>query len=159
MIFTAFIAFLPVLPGPAIVWALALIYAALTGFETVGLWVVIWLTVLMIIGSTEDWWLPAIGLRGEGQLSCGTFTVSVVGAIAGTVLIPIPVIGTLVGAAGAVALLVFYREDDWGTAWRAARGVVGAWVAGFFVEFAISLIMIYIFARALMRAGVLLSGL
>jgi uncharacterized protein YqgC (DUF456 family) len=141
-----------VLPGPALVWAIALVYAATTQFADVSGVAIAWMTLLMVIGSTADWWTKLLGLNSGGSLSCGSFAVSTIGAIAGTFLIPIPVIGTLLGAAAGVAALVFYQEENWQKALIAARGIMVAWIATFFVEFAISLGIVAIFARALLGA-------
>ncbi|MEM6283365.1 MAG: DUF456 domain-containing protein [Chloroflexota bacterium] len=152
MIVAGAVSFIPVLPGPALVWAIGLIYAAATGFAEVSVTAVVWMTLLMIIGSTADWWTKLFGLGAEGSLSCGSFAVSTIGAIAGTFLIPIPVVGTLLGAAAGVAMLVFYQEENWQKALVAARGIMVAWIATFFIEFAISLGIVTIFARTLLDA-------
>lgn len=152
MSLAALISFIPFIPGPALVWAIGILYAALTGFEQVGLGAAVIMTLLMLIGSTADWWTRLFGLKGEGKLSCGTFVVSTVGAILGTIFIPIPLVGTLIGGAGAVGLLVWYQQDDEKQAWQAARGILSAWIASFFVEFVVCISMIVVFVRALMAA-------
>lgn len=158
MILATLISFVPMVPGPALVWAIAIIYAVATQFAEVSISAVVWMTILMIIGSTSDWWTRLLGLGSEGSLSCGTFVVSTVGAIAGTILIPIPVVGTMLGAGIGVAALVFYQEADWGVALKAARGIVSAWIASFFVEFLISVTIISIFIRSLLNAWGVLGG-
>jgi uncharacterized protein YqgC (DUF456 family) len=141
-------AFIPVVPGPAAVWAIALVYAAATQFTVVDIPTTIFMTVLMLVGSTADTWTRAIGLRAEGQLTCGMYAITTVGAIVGTVLIPIPVLGTLLGAGIAVAGTVWFQEKDWQHALTVARGVVLAWLATFFVEFLICLSILGLFVRA-----------
>jgi uncharacterized protein YqgC (DUF456 family) len=74
--------------------------------------------------------------------------ITTLGAIAGTVLIPIPVLGTLLGAGIAVAGTVWFQEKDWQHALTVARGVVLAWLATFFVEFLICLSILGLFVRA-----------
>jgi uncharacterized protein YqgC (DUF456 family) len=132
------ISFIPFVPGPALVWAIGVVYAIATKFSDISIQAVVVMTVLMLIGSTADWWTRLLGLGSEGKLTCGTFVVSTVGAILGTIFSPIPLVGTLLGAAGAVAVLVWYQEDDWNKAFKAARGIMSAWIASFFVEFIIS---------------------
>jgi uncharacterized protein len=156
MIAATVISFVPMIPGPALVWAVGLIYAAATEFTEVGLGTVLWMTVLMLIGSTADWWTRLFGLGAEGKLSCWTFVISTAGAIIGTVVIPIPLVGTLLGAAAGVAAWVFWQEEDWHTALKAARGILSAWIASFFVEFVISIAIAAFFIRALLRAWGLL---
>ncbi|MEO0563235.1 MAG: DUF456 family protein, partial [Chloroflexota bacterium] len=100
MVAAGLVSFVPFIPGPALVWAIGVIYAVATEFREVGVWAVVIMTVLMIVGSTADYWTRFLGLNAEGSLSCGTIVVSTIGAILGTWLLPIPVVGTLVGAAG-----------------------------------------------------------
>jgi uncharacterized protein YqgC (DUF456 family) len=149
MVVATAVSFVPFIPGPALVWAIGVVYAIVTEFQEIGLPTVIAMTVLMIIGSTADWWTRMFGLNSEGSLSCGTLLVSTVGAIAGTFFIPIPVLGTVLGAAAGVMALVFYQEESWEKAFIAARGIMGAWIASFFVEFLMSIIIVVIFLRAL----------
>jgi uncharacterized protein YqgC (DUF456 family) len=144
----ALVSFVPFIPGPALVWAIGILYAIATEFQVVGLGTVGWMTLLMILGSTADWWTRLFGLKAEGSLSCGSIIVSTVGAILGTIFIPIPVLGTIIGAAGAVMAMVWLQEDDVDKAWTAARGILSAWVASFFVELLVCIIIVFMFARA-----------
>lgn len=145
MIVAGFVSFIPMVPGPALVWAIALIYAAATEFQVVGVGTVIGITLLMIIGSTADWWTRLFGLQADSKLTCGTFTATTLGAILGTFFIPIPILGTLIGAGLGVMAIVLYQESDWQKAFKAARGIMAAWLASFFVEFVISLTIVLIF--------------
>jgi len=155
MVVAAVASFVPFVPGPALVWAVGMIYAFATGFDVVGVGAVVWMTIFMLLGSTADWWTRLFGLGGEGNLSCGTYAVSGAGAIAGTFLIPVPLFGTLIGAALAVAALVFYQTDDAVAARKAARGIASAWIASFFVELVVAISIIYLFFRSLTSAGML----
>lgn len=146
------VSFVPFIPGPALVWAIGAIYAVATELEVVGPWTLLAMTVLMLVGSTADWWTRFFGLQAEGSLSCATLVVSTVGAILGTLFIPVPVVGTLIGAAGAVMALVWLQEDDIDRAWIAARGILSAWIASFFVEFLVCITILVLFARAVFGA-------
>lgn len=150
MIVAVVVSFIPFVPGPALVWAIGLVYAALTELEVVGLGSLAVMTLLMLIGSTADWWTRMFGLSSEGSLSCGTIAVSTVGAIAGTIFIPVPLVGTLAGAALAVGVMVWMQEDDMDKAFKAARGILSAWIASFFVEFLVSVAIAAVFIRALL---------
>ncbi len=152
MTVAALVSFVPFIPGPALVWAIGVIYAIATEFQVVGLWTVLAMTVLMILGSTADYWTRFFGLKAEGSLSCASLFVSTVGAILGTIFIPVPVFGTLIGAAGAVMAMVWLREDDIDKAWTAARGILSAWIASFFVELLVCGIIVVLFARAVFNA-------
>ncbi len=152
MVVAALVAFVPMIPGPALVWAIGFIYAVATEFSEVSIAAAAWMTVFMIIGSTSDWWTRLLGLGAEGTLTCGTFAVSTIGAIVGTIAIPIPVLGTIIGAGAGVAALVFYQEENWEAALKAARGIMTAWLASFFVEIIVSITIITIFIRSLLNA-------
>lgn len=149
MVLATAVSFVPFIPGPALVWAIGIIYTIATEFQQVGIGAVVAMTILMIIGSTADWWTRMFGLNSEGSLSCGTLVVSTVGAIAGTFFIPVPVLGTVLGAAAGVMALVFYQEESWDKAFVAARGIMSAWIASFFVEFLVCIVIVVIFLRSL----------
>ncbi len=154
MMLATLVSLVPMIPGPAAVWAVGVIYAAATDFSEVGVGAVIWMTVLMIVGSTSDLWTRLFGLGSEGSLTCGTIAASTIGAIAGTFFIPVPLVGTVLGAGAGVAALVFYQEEDWDRALQAAWGIVKAWIASFFVEVLVCIAIIAVFVRALLDAGV-----
>jgi len=153
MVAAAFISFVPMIPGPALVWAIGMVYAVATDFADVGVGAVVWMTVFMVIGSTADYWTRLLGLGSEGSLTCGTFAASTIGAIVGTFAIPVPLVGTLLGAGAGVAALVLYQEDDSEKAWLAARGIMKAWLASFFVEVIVCIAIVTVFIRALLNAG------
>lgn len=148
MVAATIFSFLPVIPGPAAVWAIGLIYAVATNFADVGVWAVVLMTVFMIVGSTADFWTPYFGLQAEQSLSCGTFVVSTIGAIIGTFAIPVPIAGTFIGAAVAVMALVWYQKRDWDSAQRAGRGILKALIASFLIEFAVSvgIVMVFVYS-------------
>lgn len=151
MVVAAVVSFLPLVPGPLLVWGIALVYAFANGFTQVGGVTVFWMTALMLVGSTADYWTPFFGLQAEQSLSFGTFVVSTIGAIVGTFVIPIPVVGTFLGAALAVIGLVRYQKGDWQRAVRAGRGILKALIASFLVEFAtaIGITMVFVYSLLL----------
>src|SRR5438105_5217443 len=66
MAFGTLAAALPIVPGPAVVWTAAVVYAVVTGFREVGLIPLIILTILMIAGSTTDFWFGLLGIKAAG---------------------------------------------------------------------------------------------
>lgn len=111
MIATVILTFIPIMPGPVLAWAVSVIFAIVEGFERMTPAAVVGVTIVMILGSTSDLWMNYFGMR-TGGLSCLSSVGAFVGGLAGTFLIPIPVIGTLIGSvAGAIVVeLVRLRE-------------------------------------------------
>src|SRR5689334_4363451 len=71
MAFGTFAAVLPVVPGPAVVWFAAMIYAIGNNFQSPGIVILIVLTLLMIIGSTTNIWMSALGVKVTGGSAWG----------------------------------------------------------------------------------------
>jgi uncharacterized protein YqgC (DUF456 family) len=93
MAFGTFGAFLPLVPGPALVWFSAMIYALATNFSSVGVLPIIILTLLMILGSTTNLWMSALGVKAVGGSVWGIlggFAGTIVGMIAVTTAIAVP---------------------------------------------------------------------
>jgi len=140
---------LPVVPGPAVVWFAATIYAALTGFREIGVIPVIILTVLMIIGSTTNIWLAALGVKATG----GSFLDVVVGTVGMFVgLILFFPLGAIIGAVVAVLATEFLRSGSLRKALKVGTGTAGGWLLGVVAEFIISLIMDVTFLIAMILA-------
>src|SRR5262249_19374162 len=80
---------LPFIPGPFILWGIGMIFGVLTGFaHFTGLSAVI-STLLMIVATTKDLWMPIVGMK-RYNLSCSTALGMFFGGIVGTFAIPIP---------------------------------------------------------------------
>ncbi len=111
---------IPVVPVAALEWAIALVYAALTGFQRVTVPAAVLMTAFMLAGSTSGLWLPYFGLRGRG-VSCLGLLAFFLGCALGTAAIPVPVLGTLIGGVAGVFLAEYARAREW----RAALGGSG----------------------------------
>ena len=116
------------LPG---LWVMALGvigYGWLTGFHTVGVWIIALVIGLAFLGEIVDWWLGfrfATKYGGSKRAGWGALIGGIVGAIVG---VPVPVIGSVIGAfigsfAGA-ALFEYTRERHAGIAVRAGWGAM-----------------------------------
>ncbi len=103
----------------------------------IGWWVLASLLALAVLGEIVEAVAGALGARKAGGTKRGALLAivgGIAGAIAGTFLIPIPIIGTLLGAAlgaGAMSML----GDKWagrsyGDAFRAGRGAAVGKFAG-----------------------------
>jgi uncharacterized protein YqgC (DUF456 family) len=108
---TLFLILVPAVPVTALEWSIAMILGVLTGFTRLTPVAAIVVTMLMAIGSTSAFWMPFFGLRGR-QLSCIGLIAFFIGMIAGSVLIPIPFIGTILGGTVGVILMEFTRVRE-----------------------------------------------
>jgi len=128
----------PVFPGLLVMWLAALGYGIVTRFETVGIIVFIFLTILMLVGSTVDNLIIGAGARkgGAAWLSIG------VALAAGVIFTLIfPPIGGIIAAPLAVLLLEYYRLRDWQKAWQALKGLATGWGLAYFVRLGIGIVM------------------
>jgi uncharacterized protein YqgC (DUF456 family) len=130
---------IPIFPGITVIWLAALLYGIVTGFDTLGIVILVLITLGMIVGVTVDNVLMGAGAR-QGGASWLTIGVALLAGIAGTVLFP--PIGGLIAIPLAIFLLELLRNREWRGAWRATRGVALGWGLSFLVRFGIGLVMI-----------------
>ncbi len=166
-------AFVPILPGPLLIWLGALVWAWADDFTRIGWPTLSILAVLTIIAWGADLGLSFLSSKrsGAGWRSIG---VSILGGLLGAILLSsVPVIGTFIGAAiGSISALwvMEYRraqvasgvgaglsniapeagasnvQQNKAAATRAVKGYVGGFLMAMAVEFIISLMMLTIFA-------------
>ncbi len=137
---------LPIIPGLIIIWLAALYYAAFVlGFGDFSPWVFALLTLVALVAGTSNLWLAALGAKTTGA-TWRTLLVGFIGAIAGTFLLPIPLVGTIVGYAAGLILSEYVRLGQWRPALRAALGGVVGWGVSTAVEFIGAIIMILLVA-------------
>ena len=148
MIVSLVVSLIPFIPGPALLWGIGLVFAILNDFERVTIPAVVIMTILMVIGSTNEIWLRYLGMRSRGGSCWGTIG-SIIGGILGTGLIPIPILGTLIGAIVGALLVEFMRIGEIQQAVDAGRSVLEMYVVGIVVEFGISLGIFAVFAASL----------
>jgi uncharacterized protein YqgC (DUF456 family) len=142
MVGAALLSIVPVLPAAVLVWAIAIVYAAVTNFERMTPAAAIAITAMMVAAATSDLWLRLFGARGQSCLSAvGSF----VGAILGTFLIPIPVIGTLIGSILGAVLVEMARIRELRRALQSGQIAFQQFLAGMIVNIVISFSMIGIF--------------
>ena len=149
MAFGTFAAVLPMVPGPALVWFGAMIYAAFTNFQEIGAVPLIILTLLMILGSTSHTWLPALGIKAAGG-SIWTVIGGMIGLVVGTiVMFPVGAfVGVVVGSL-AVEMMI---TRDWRKAVHVGGGTAGGFLIGMVAEFFVAAIMDAIFLISLYLA-------
>lgn len=133
---------LPFVPGVALIWLVALIYAIADGFKNIDPVTMIVLSLIAIPGITADIWVSSLGAKVGGASLWG-IGASLLGAVVGFLVFTLPgaIIGSLVGLI-AVELL---RADDWRQALKASGGWIVGWLVSAGVQIIIGLIMIAIF--------------
>ncbi len=143
MVITLFLILIPALPVTALEWAIAMILGVLTGFTRLTPAAAVIITILMVIGATNGLWMPFLGLRGR-QISCLGLVAFFIGMIAGSILIPIPFVGTILGGTVGVMLVEFARLREIGKAIEsggtALRLILYSMIAEFI--FAVSVILV-----------------
>ena len=129
---------IPVFPGLVVIWAGALLYAIVTGFDTLAIVMFILITLLMIAGSTVDNIFMGAGAR-KGGASWLTIAVALFGAVVGTIIFP--PIGGIIAAPLAVLILEFWRTREMKKAGSALVGLATGWGLSFLARFGIGVLM------------------
>lgn len=144
MVITFFISFSPIISGPLVMWLIALGYGILTGFQHLTLPGMAAITGLMLLGATSDYWLPIFGIKTDGA-SCSVVFGTIMGGIIGTFVIPIPLLGTLIGSViGAMGMEVL-RVGDVRTTLRAGHFAVRTYFIGMVMEVAFNIAIVVVF--------------
>ncbi len=152
MILITLVSIIPYVPGPIFVWGVGLVTAFLTSFERVTIPAVVLMTLFMLAGTFQEYWLPLFGVRGEG-LSCLGAVGSIVGGLAGTFLIPVPILGTIVGMVLGALVIEYARIREMSHALRAGKTAFKLYLWGMVVEFAFSVLIIATFIISTLSTG------
>ena len=129
----------PILPGLVIMWLGALGYGIVRGFGTLGIVVMVIITILTIAGSLADNLLMGAGAR-KGGASWGTILAALLAGVVGTIVFP--PFGGFIAAPLAILLLEYSRLRDWRLAFQALRGLATGFGASIVVRFLIGLLVI-----------------
>lgn len=151
MIGALLVSVLPFLPGPLILWLISLVYAILTGFQYVTVLSMVVITLLMLIGTTKDIWMPILGMKTYG-VSCGTAFGMMIGGLIGTFAIPVPVIGTLIGAIAGAVLLELLNAGEMRRALQAGGFALRSFIWGMLTEIGFNLLIVAVFFGSLLIA-------
>jgi hypothetical protein len=149
MVLVMFLSIIPFLPGPALVWTIGMIYAALTSFTQITPVGAAIMTVLMVVGATTEFWLPFFGVSSHG-MSCLGAVGSIIGGIIGTFVIPLPLLGTLLGSIAGALLFEFARLGQWRQALTSGRVALQLYLLSIIIEFGLSLLILIVFVIALL---------
>lgn len=139
MILALFLVLIPVVPVPAVEWAIAMVFGALTGFERLTVAGAVVMTLFMILGSTSQYWAPFLGLKGR-QMSCLGILAFFVGAVIGTGIVPL--IGTLIGGVIAVMIVEFINTQDWRQALVGGKAALTTFIVGMVMEFVFAALIV-----------------
>jgi uncharacterized protein len=144
-----FAAFLPLVPGPTLVWFGVMIYAIGTQFRDIGIVPLVILTLLMLLGSTTNIWLSGLGVKAVGGSGWGMLG-GMVGMLIGLVLF-FP-IGALIGALAGSLAGEYWKTKDWRKAFKVGGSTAGGFLLGVVAEFLITLTMDAVFVATLLLA-------
>lgn len=152
MVIALIFSFVPIMPGPVLVWAVGMISAALLQFERVTPIAAAGMTIVMIVGVASDFWLPMLGVQ-SGGISCLTSIGSFIGGILGTFFIPIPILGTLLGCIiGAVVVEYMMRRRLRETV-QAGKEAAKLFIIGYIVEVITSILIFVVFIVSIVTTG------
>ena len=134
----------PILPGMLLVWFTIVVYAWRTGFEVIGWPSLVFITIIALISGTAQIWLPLIGAQKQGAAKRALF-LGIVGAIVGTFIIPIPLLGTVIGYAVGIFLGEYMKVRDVNLAFKASLGGVAGWGVSTIIEICAAFFILAIF--------------
>jgi uncharacterized protein YqgC (DUF456 family) len=144
MVGALFLSLLPFLPGPLVLWGISLVYGILTNFQHLTVLSMILITILMLIATSKDIWMPIIGMKTYG-VSCSSAFGMMVGGLVGTFTIPIPILGTLIGAIIGAVLMELLNVGDTSRALRAGGIAFKAFILGMITEFGFNVLIVGVF--------------
>ena len=142
MVFGVLGCFVPLLPGPPLVFVGAAYFAWRTGFTLVGVPTLVLLGVIAFLGATSNLWLGFLGAK-KGGASGWSSLAAVLGSILGLMVFSVP--GAILGAIGAIIAVEYGRHRDWNAVWRASGGYVAGYLLSMVVEFCACLSMVGFF--------------
>jgi uncharacterized protein YqgC (DUF456 family) len=140
--------FIPVLPGIELIWLAAFAYALLHGIAGSGLWSMIFLTVLFLIGLSSDLWITGLGMKATGTSFLSVFTggcLLVIGTLVFT-----PLVGFLLWL-GAILIIEGVRRRSVKRALASTGTVAAGCVLTYGVKFAAGVAMMGIWGLWVLR--------
>ena len=129
---------LPILPGLLLVWAAAIAYGLVEGFDGVGVAAMVVITALAIAGTVAGYVWPAraAGIAGATRGSM------VVGAVCGVIgFFVVPVIGLPLGFALGIYLAERARTNDGTAAYRSTTATLKGYGVATLLQFAAAIAM------------------
>ncbi len=149
MIIVLFASLLPFLPGPLLLWGISLVYGILTNFQHLTPLSVIVITLLMLIGTTKDIWMPILGMKTYG-VGCATALGMMIGGLIGTFAVPVPILGTLIGAIIGAVLMELLNAGEMRRALQAGGVALKSFIWGMITEIGFNLLIVAVFFASLL---------
>ncbi len=152
MVAALILSFIPVLPGPVLVWAVAIIFGISEGFHRITPVAGIVMTLIMIAAVGSDLWLPLLGVK-TGGVTCLGAVGSFIGGAIGTFLIPIPLLGTLIGCVIGALLFELMRYRELRKALQAGQSAAKMFILGYVLEVAASVGIFIVYLISVATSG------
>lgn len=152
MVVALVIAFIPLTPGPILLWGVAILFGVSEGFLRVTPISAVIMSVLMLAGVSNDLWLPLFGVQ-TGGLTCLGAVGSFIGGIIGSFVIPIPILGTILGAMAGAALLELIRFREFRKGLQAGRSALKMIAIGYGINLATSISIFITYLISLSTTG------
>ncbi len=134
----------PILPGTLLIWLGTAVYVWYVGAETFGVGLFIFLSLVAVVTGTADLWLPLLGAK-VGGASKRALLFGTLGAILGTFLLPIPVVGTVAGYIAGLFLGEYHKHRDWQIAKKTGWQGLASWGVATAVQFGGGILILLIF--------------
>jgi uncharacterized protein YqgC (DUF456 family) len=132
---------IPILPGLVIIWTAALGYGIASGFSTLG-WIMFGIiTLLMLAGSIIDNVMMSTRAHKEGA-PWWVVIIAMVSAVAGSFIIPVPILGGVLTVLGVLFLIQWLRLKNAKIALASLKGMLIGWGWGLVIRFIIGIVMI-----------------
>jgi len=141
-------------PGTFLILGDVVVYALITGFEKIGLKIIVALVLISLLAETMDFFLGIAGARRYGSSKTGV-VLSIIGGIAGAiVMVPIllglgAVIGAFLGGFAGAFLGEYLERRKLKPSFRAGYGALIGRVAGVLVKGSLAIVMVVITMSAI----------
>jgi len=135
-------AFIPLMPGPLLVWLAALVYVVATKFTIVGPVSFAVITVIALIAASADLWMSLLGAKSLGA-SGRSIIWGMGGALLGFLILNL--LGALIGYGLGILYHEYRRHNDWNAAVKASLGGLAGWGLSTAVQAGGALLIIIIF--------------
>lgn len=141
---------IPPIPGTVIIWAAALGYGWLLGWDKLGWATFVIMTLLMVAGVVADFLGGQFGAKLGGAsclaIAVGTLCGLVLGLVASLVGTPLlGLVGGLGGTLGGILLVERLRYGDWSSAMTATKGFLAGNIIGIMAKVTAGVLMVATF--------------
>lgn len=130
---------IPLLPGLALIWVVALGYGLTVGFGAFGTATMVVLTVLLALSIVLGFVIPKRSTDAHG-VSRISQVAALIGAIIG--FFAIPIVGVPIGALIGVLLAERADKQDWQLAWQSTKALAKGLGLNVLAQLAIGMVMI-----------------